>query len=42
MLVTIDGMKHSLIVTHGVRHYAHSLTWNEIDAHCYTWCEGVK
>ena len=29
MPIVIVGVKHFLIVTHGVRLYAHSFTWSE-------------
>ena len=29
MPIVMVGVKHFLIVTHGVRLYAHSLTWSE-------------
>ena len=39
MFIAIVEEKLFLIVTHGVRLYAHSFTWSENLCPCYTWCE---
>ena len=39
MPVAIVGVKHFLIVTHGVRFMLIHLHGVKIYAHCYTWCE---